>query len=179
MNLDTGDLILFEEDDIISECICKETNNKYSHVGIVVKNSEGLFLLESTGIEKDNNSVKFETTLCNLEYVLLEHKAPIYTRRLEIERDIDFYLNFKKAYDVVNNKPYDIVDFVKLIFLLRIDELHRKDTFYCSALVAFIYVCLGILDYSTPWSMVTPKDLSTESRQLKWLQKLKMEERLS
>jgi hypothetical protein len=45
----------------------------------------------------------------------------------------------------------------------------QKQTMYwCSALVAYIYVSLGFLPETTPWTMIFPKQFSVECDSLKF-----------
>jgi hypothetical protein len=37
----------------------------------------------------------------------------------------------------------------------------HRNTFWCSALVSYIYTELGLLESSTDWSTISPADLST------------------
>ena len=41
-------------------------------------------------------------------------------------------------------------------------HIQRLDTFWCSALIAFIYSMIGLLPKSTPWSYIKPVDWGTE-----------------
>ena len=89
----------------------------------------------------------------------------VYWRKLNCTRDNRFYEKLAEAHNVVHNRPYDVIptDWLKAAFHINKGATQKKKTFWCSALVAYIYVCWGFLDNNTPWTLVSPKMLGTES----------------
>ena len=180
MDFETGDLILFGStksglafllETLIQYC----TNSKYSHCAIVVKDPtfnhkdlKGLYLLESTGgthiKDVEDDEVKFGVQLVPLEERLRTCQEKCYYRKLDIKRDANFNNLLNQSYSIVQNKPYDInpIDWIKAAFNLKVGRLHKDNTFFCSALVSFVYVCLGLLPKDTDWTIMRPKDLGTE-----------------
>ncbi len=80
-------------------------------------------------------------------------------------RDIEhgaFNEKVKFAYNIVKNKPYDIdpFDWIKAEFHLDIGNVQKTNTFWCSALVACVYVKMGLLATSLPWTLIEPKFFS-------------------
>jgi hypothetical protein len=80
-------------------------------------------------------------------------------------RDIEhgaFNEKVKIAYNIVKNKPYDIdpIDWIKAEFHLDIGNVQKTNTFWCSALVACVYVKMGLLEASLPWTIIEPKFFS-------------------
>ena len=79
--LDTGDIILFSGNYIVSKAIEFITGSIYSHVGVVIKNpkfidknlEDGLYIIES-GTESindpENNRKKFGVQLTKLDYII-------------------------------------------------------------------------------------------------------------
>lgn len=180
----TGDLILFHGNvckgrekcflKLLSCCIECCTRSQFSHSGIVIKNPEftspplrGLYLLESTGLENvrdvENNEIKFGVQLRKLDEVLRDYNGTAYWRQLICDRTHFFYRRLAQAHSVVHNRPYDDgLDYIKALFDDEVGNVQKKKTFFCSSLCAYVYVALGFLPRDTPWSIVTPKDLSTE-----------------
>lgn len=180
----TGDLLLFHGKtkggnclmDMLSGLIEGCTHSKFSHSGIVIKDPkftpqplEGLYLLESTGLEDvkdvENKEIKFGVQLRNLREVIQNYDGVVYWRQIICERDQTFYKKLAQAHSVVHNRPYDDgFDYIKAAFDWHIGNVQKKKTFFCSALCAYVYVCLEFLPATTPWSIITPSDLSTEPK---------------
>jgi len=151
----------------------KCTHSNYSHSGIVMKNpnfinKKGLYILESTGFENvpdvEDGKIKFGVQLRDLNEVLNDFEGSIYVRSLECKRDSKFYNILTKAHAAVHNKPYDVLDYFS-VFLkddlhVKIEKLKKENTFFCSALCAYLYTKWGFLDID--WTTVTPGDLSSK-----------------
>ena len=189
---ETGDILLFHGTTSGSNCFMNFlsgaieylTHSKYSHCGIVVKDPDftpkplkGLYILESTGLEDvkdvEDEQIKFGVQLRELEEVINDYDGEVFWRRLNCKRDVNFYQKLSVAHNIVHNRFYDDgFDYIKAAFNWHIGDLHKKKTFFCSALVAFIFVCVEFLPQDTPWSIVTPHELSLEKDQpvhLKWI----------
>lgn len=176
----TGDLLLFRGNSCISFCIECCTQSKFSHCGLVIKDPKftpdpinGLFLLESTGLESvndvENKEIKFGVQLRDLKEVIRDYDGHVYWRQLDCKRGQDFHKKLVQAHSVAHNRPYDDgFDYIKALFDVHIGNVQNKTTFFCSALCAYVYCSLGLLSFETPWSIVTPKQLSSESNQLHW-----------
>jgi hypothetical protein len=176
--LETGDLLLFSTDKWYSKIIEKGIHCKFSHVGIVLKNPtflnenlNGYYLLESGRENFDDvidHMIHFGVEIVPLQNVLDEYKqnneGNIYYRKLKVDRNEQFYLNFKLAYDNVKNKPYNknIFDWLEVLFGYKLFDKKITNRFWCSALVSYIYVNLNILSKEIDWSLITPKYFSDE-----------------
>ena len=172
--LETGDLLLYSGNKgCFSEIIEYWTKSIYSHVAIILKNPTyidpklvGLYILESsyeeTGDAIDNKK-KFGVQIQSLSNVFKECQGKIFWRKLNCERNSEFYLNINNIYKEVQNKRYDInpIDWIKAAFHIDIGNIHRINTFWCSALVSYIYVNLGLLPKDIPWSLISPVELSS------------------
>tara|TARA_B100000927_G_scaffold277283_1_gene258765 strand:- start:999 stop:1706 length:708 start_codon:yes stop_codon:yes gene_type:complete len=181
----TGDVLLFEHKANVSSWseammsfldggISWFTQSKYSHVGIVVRDPEftnpklkGLFLLESNKEDipdAENNEIKFGAEIIDLNYIIKNYNGRIYWRQLECDRGEKFTELFANAHSIIHNRPYDLIitDWISAAFGLDNRNPQRTKTFWCSALVAFIYTQLGLLSPETKWTMVTPKMFGTE-----------------
>tara|TARA_B100001248_G_C27369852_1_gene451086 strand:- start:195 stop:818 length:624 start_codon:yes stop_codon:yes gene_type:complete len=173
-DLRTGDLLLFsQKGSCLSTLIKKCTKSKFSHVAIILKNPtnispelKGYYILESSiEIKRDavDNKKKFGVRIRKLKDAIANYNGSIYWRKLNCLRDDKFYLNIKMLYEDVRNILYDInpVDWFKAAFAIDIGDVHKKKTFWCSALVAYLYVKLGFLPECIPWTIITPNEFSS------------------
>ena len=181
----TGDILLFTHQpdystvlnsiiSLMSKTIQWITNSKYSHAAIIVKDPsftdpplKGLYILESNCEdfkESENAQYKVGVELSSLDTILKEYKGQIYWRKLECTRDDEFRENIKEVHSTVHNRLYDFIltDWLKAAVHLYKGKTQRIKTFWCSALVSYVYVQLGFLDKKTPWSLISPEQLGTE-----------------
>lgn len=172
---ETGDIILFSDRYIFPSALIKLfTESKYTHVGIILrdptfteKKLEGLYIFESTGLDNikdvEDSKFKFGVQIRPFHEIYNSHPGEIYWRKLNIERNTEFYDKFITIHSDLHNKPYDTDPSDWFRAWLDIDNnKKRKDTFFCSAMVSYIYEQLGLLDESINWSIIRPKDLGTE-----------------
>ena len=84
-------------------------------------------------------------------------------RKLVCARDQKFYDKIKAIYDEVKNKPYDInpIDWISSGIGIQLIDTKEKDSFWCSALIAYVYDKLGFIPKKVGWTLLTPKDLSS------------------
>jgi hypothetical protein len=178
--LNTGDIILFSTNKWYSEMIEVGDDCIYSHCGIVLRDPtyidtslKGLYLLES-GAEPFPDSVDhqyhFGVQIVPLidvinEYVI-EKEGSVYHRALTCHRDDIFEKKLVEIYQVVKDKPYDCNPFDWIEALFGIHWFDRKITsrFWCSALVGYVYVKLGLVQDNIDWSLITPKEWSSNSK---------------
>lgn len=173
--LKTGDMLLFKYRSLLSRFIEYFTSSSYSHCGIIIKNpdfgsfkDEGLYFLESTGLDHipdaEQNKVKFGVQIRKLEDVLKDNGGTIYYRKLHCNRNEEFYKKLTHAHTIIHDKPYDDnpLHWVRAKYKLEIGNLQNENTFFCSALVSFVYMTLGLLPLDTKWSTIEPCQLGTE-----------------
>ena len=182
----TGDILLYSTSLWYSKIIEKCTGSKYSHISIILRDPvyidpklKGLYILES-GFERTpdptDGKIKFGVQIKSLNEVLESYESSwlgtLYYRKLECTRDELFYEKLDKIYNIVYDKPYDInlCDWIKAAFKIDIGNEHKTNTFWCSALVAFIYCKMNLLE-NVPWTMVSPKEFSyyEDSNSLKFI----------
>ena len=191
IDLQTGDLVLFTGNTMISRIIQYFQHNKFSHVGIIIKNpkfldpslEDGLYLLES-GFEPIGNRT-YGVQLHLLEDILkLCSKGTVYTRKVVCERNTDFYEKFSTIYQQIKDIPYDINIFdwiaatFKLdynlsdnanyfkIFNIRIPIPFRKTNhFWCSSMTAYVFCKLGLIDENINWTLISPSEFDNSSIQ--------------
>jgi len=184
--MDTGDILLFKpkKKNFLEKMISWFSKSDYTHAAMVWKNPvlldkeqlKGYYVIESTGltlpVDVEDNKLKFGVQLHKLTDILLDNTSDIYLRKLKCTRDQHFYDKMFYAHSVCHNKPYDLqpVDWIDAAFNEHFGNLQKTNKFYCSALCAFILVCVGALPESTPWSIIRPTDLSSDSgaRNITW-----------
>jgi hypothetical protein len=173
-NLETGDIILFSTNRWYSDVIEYADDTLFSHCGIVLVNPtyidaslNGIYLLES-GVEpfpdSTDNKYHFGVQIVPLikvinEYVLRK-AGNLYHRKLVCNRDKSFERNLVRAYGIVKDKPYncDPIDWIEALFGIHWFDRQITSRFWCSALVAYIYVQLKIVDSNIDWTLVTPRE---------------------
>ena len=180
-SFDTGDILLFEGYKELSIFYLLDylieyfTNSKYCHTGMVVKNPKidnkilkGLYLLESTGgtgiKDVTDNKTHFGVQLVPLKERLDKTKEPCYYRKLNCKRTPEFLKLFEDAYYIVRDKPYDVHpdDWIKSDFYIKLGNVQKTNTFFCSALVSYLLTKLEIIPNDTDWTLMRPTDLGTE-----------------
>jgi len=166
----TGDLVLFKGNGYLSWLIEYFGECKYSHIGIVIvdpsQSLKGPYLLDC--------SVTDNVKLRPLKEAIESYDGFAYYRKLIYKRDNEFQSRVIKLYEEIKNAPYDVNFFDWLSAKVLLDsgsiveaekvpfsspEDNKK--FWCSALVAYIYVNTGLLPKETPWSIIAPVDFSS------------------
>lgn len=179
--LDTGDIVLFRGNHLLSHILECMGRSKYSHVGMILKNpkyirpdlEDGLYLLESSSNntpDVEDQQFKIGVQIHRLEDILPEFsKGSVYVRYLDCPRDDVFYKKITEVHEDIHNKPYDFnpEDWIRaewnLIHPLEINPAYQKtDSFWCSALLCYIYGKLDCLDSEMDWSLIAPREFSSE-----------------
>jgi hypothetical protein len=182
--LDTCDIVMFGGVGCFSSILQCVVSNKYIHTGMIIKNpgkyikskeelKDGLYILESTRpemVDATDNHYKFGVQLHHLDEILqLNTQGTVFVRHIECVRDDAFYTKFGNIYKEVHNKPYDIdiIDWItgrlNINFTIPVEpEFKRTDTFWCSALVAYILCELGLIDSNVNWSIIAPGDYGSD-----------------
>jgi len=185
-NLNTGDIILQHSsgpgggnDPGLDGTIEFFTHSPWCHTAIIIRDpwwlkQKGLFVFQSgsgpNSYEDVMNGNRCGVTLNHLDDFLANRKY-IFVRRLE-----NFTFNdgtkkwFKNAFDAAHGKPYDknvcswvgtgIDSFLKCRCCSKITTPKTIKTFWCSALVAYMYVMMGWYDDNLDWSTQTPEDIA-------------------
>jgi hypothetical protein len=174
-NLETGDLILFNGYYFVSNIIEYFSGSIFSHCGVIIKDPyfenkslTGIYVLESGSEEiadPENNRLKTGVQLTKLDTIINTYYGKLYIRKLNCTRDESFYNKLKQIHSDVHNISYDLdpIDWIKAEFNITIGNIQKLDTFWCSALVTYIYIKLGFLNSDIPWTIITPHDLSSTS----------------
>ena len=188
-DLNTGDILLFHDTRKCNSCYNSVfscftglieccTNSEFSHAAMVIRDPQftdpplkGLYILESSFEsfpDVEDNKYKFGVELEDFDKVIESAKTheTIYWRKLRCVRDHKFYETLKEVHTEIHDKPYDFYpeDFINaLIHKQGGATAQLTSRFFCSALVAYVYTQWGFLPYTTAWSRITPKMLSTEN----------------
>ena len=171
----TGDILLYSTSLWYSKIIEYFQGSKFSHVGIILKDPvyineklKGLYILESGSEDipdPTDGKLKFGVQITPLEHTIKSYQnswiGNLYYRKLDYLRDEQFIENIKKIYHDVHNRPYDLdlSDWIKADLKLHIGNEHKTNTFWCSALVSYIYCKMKFLK-DVPWTIISPKNFS-------------------
>ena len=175
-NCETGDILLYNSINPVGRLIEYFTGSKFSHVAIILRDPihinpklTGLYIIES-GSEniKDILSDKkvIGVQVIPLDYVLDQYQngyiGNLYYRKLECIRDAKFSEKITNIVINTDTKSYDFnpEDWIKAAFDIDIGNCQNDNTFWCSALVSYIYIKLGFLPKNLPWTIITPKKFS-------------------
>lgn len=175
-NCQSGDLILYNSNRWYSRLIEWGTGSKFSHIAMILRDPifinpslKGLYILES-GFENIPDSLSnkqtFGVQLIPLEHVLGEYKdayfGNLYYRQLKCQKNELFENKIKECVINTDGKKYDlnILDWFKSLLDLKIGDVHKTNTFWCSALIAYVYAQLGFLNKDIDWTLIEPKKFS-------------------
>lgn len=182
--LETGDILLFSNYPsgifgFFDSLIRFSTQSQYSHIGIVLKDPDflglkGLYMWES-GFENHDDPQygikKIGVQITPLDEVFKSYKdtGHIFYRKLKCPDNLITIEKLKKIHHEVYLKPYDInpVHWLTAIFSPNI-KLDQTNSFWCSALVAYVFIELGILTSDENWTLKRPSDFSLTGENLKF-----------
>lgn len=186
-SLQTGDLLLFHHVANYNNCyncvfscftglIQCSTNSKFSHCAMIVRDPtftnpplKGLYVLESSFElypDVEDHKYKLGVELEEFDNVIKNANEDIYVRKLNCNRDDNFFNILADVHKITYDKPYDLLpqDWIDALFH-KYSGKNAQSTkrFWCSALLAYTYVRWGFLPSYTPWSLISPKMFSSES----------------
>ena len=182
-NLNTGDILLFDYEGnnlfyyYFSKLIKLFTSSKFSHVSMVIKDPtfihpslKGYYVWQSswTGFpDPQDNKVKFGVQISPFTEVYEYYKknnSNISVRRIHSNKNTFNDEKLKEIHSKVYDKPYDIIpkDWIEGAFKID-DNPQKKNRFWCSALIGYIYTQCGLLSKDTDWSILSPADFSDKS----------------
>ena len=172
----TGDILLYNSQYWYSRLIEWGSGSKFSHISIILRDPtfindklNGLYILESSyeDIPDSNTGEKvWGVQIIPLQHVLDEYQKSyvgnLYYRRLETEKDESFYNKLKECVNHTEGDKYDLnpVDWFKAEFQLDVGNTRKENTFWCSALVGYVYCQLGFIDQDISWSILPPRKFS-------------------
>lgn len=172
----TGDILLYNSNYWYSRLIEWGSGSKFSHISIILRDPTfinekltGLYILESSyeDIPDSNTGEKvWGVQIIPLDHVLEEYKKSyvgnLYYRRLETEKGEDFYTKLKDCIKHTEGDKYDLnpLDWFKAEFQINIGNTRKENTFWCSALVGYVYCHMGFIDKDISWSILPPRKFS-------------------
>tara|TARA_B110000211_G_scaffold9963_2_gene10562 strand:+ start:19043 stop:19672 length:630 start_codon:yes stop_codon:yes gene_type:complete len=173
---ETGDILLYNSKTIMGRAIEYFTGSLYSHVSMILRDPtyidpklKGLYIIES-GMENIPDSLTGKKVV-GVQIIPLEHALDyykgslmggVYYRKTDIPRDTIFTEKIKAIVMKTEGVKYDlkVLDWFRALFDVEIGNRQLTNRFWCSALLAYIYVELGLLDKDLEWSMIEPKQFS-------------------
>lgn len=172
----TGDILLYNSSYWYSRLIELATGSLFSHIAIILRDPTyinpkltGLYILESSYEDiPDSNTGKkvWGVQIIPLQHVIDGYKnsymGNLYYRKLESEKTEEFYTTLTKCINHVEGDKYDMnpIDWLKAKYDIQLGNIHKDSTFWCAALVGYVYSCLGYIDKNTPWTILPPKKFS-------------------
>jgi hypothetical protein len=185
IKMQTGDLILFRGTSWISKLVEWVGISKYSHIGIIIKNpkflnpelEDGIYLLESSWNDTpdvEDKEFKVGVQLHFLEDVLKEYpKGSIDVRHIQCERNDSFFTKLIEIHKEIHNKPYDLnpCDWLCARYNIACPfppnaYFQTKKSFWCSALVSYIFCELGLINKEINWTLMAPREFSSDEGKL-------------
>ena len=168
----SGDLLLFRTIDTCANCQRMFTCDKYDHVGIILNKNKKIYIFESTSMGKCTplswNSFKqlfFNLVYYRISYRKLNYECESFEKKSDnlknIEKECiklsdelkgkDYYLSIPRF--ICCNSPEDY-EYEK--------EWSKAQGFCCSALVAAMYLKLGIMKITKSVHSVRPGDFEQD-----------------
>lgn len=175
-NCKTGDLLLYSSTEWYSKFIEYMTGSNYSHISMILRDPiyinpklKGLYILESskeTICDSNTGEYVFGVQIIPLQHVINYYKndsnGSLYYRKLNNNRPEQFYQSLTKCINAIEGDKYDmnVVDLMKIPSGMTWGDVHKDNTFVCSAMVAYVYAQLGFLDKDIPWTTLSPRRFS-------------------
>lgn len=168
-DIQTGDLLIFDGDGLVSNVIKWSTKSSSSHIGVAYRDiaTDIVYIFESTTLIRGVKGSVKGVNMIPLSTRLKAYNRPITWRKLNCPRTPEFHDTFKEFRAKHRNKLYEqnILELAlsavdpKMINVL--DKLHNKDddsTLFCSELVALLYKAWGFLPKDLQANEITPAD---------------------
>jgi hypothetical protein len=167
--LQTGDLVFFSGNGILSNIIKLFTLSKWSHVAIIIKieDCDLIAILESTTMCNVRSLLtnKFEkgVQITPFSERLKKYNGEIAIRKLDCA-EIDRNSAIIKVRDKLIGKPYE--KSIKELFLSLIGNRGKENlnSIFCSELVAESYQALGAINDEKPSNKYVPADFAKDLR---------------
>ena len=172
----TGDILLYNSNYWYSRLIEWGSGSKFSHISIILRDPTfinekltGLYILESSyeDIPDSNTGEKvWGVQIIPIEHVLKEYQSSyvgnLYYRKLHANKSEDFYNKLKECVKHTEGDKYDLnpLDWFKAEFQIDMGNTRKENTFWCSALVGYVYCHMGFIDKDISWSILPPRKFS-------------------
>ena len=178
--LETGDLILFKGKSMVGKCIECISRSKYCHIGMVLKDPtyidpklKGYYLWEASREsfpDAENNEIFYGVQITLLEKVLEEYgNGNVFYRKLISSRGIDNKILYE-IHKKIHHHKYDlnILDWIRAGIYSIDGKVNDKsklvnnkikvpDKVWCSSLIGFIFINMGLISSEIEWKYLSPK----------------------
>ena len=189
ITLETGDLVLVNAHPppshwmmaLFDAAIQYFTRSVYSHVAIVLRDppfvaEKGLYVWESGweygACDPQDGRCKLGVQVTPWASFVANNTGQLYIRKRSRSCPPITDDDLNSIHATVYGTPYDTNPLDWMLAIWRKDLVPQKtDRFWCSALVAYILVRLGVLAENVDWSIVRPADLSSQSNSLVFLER--------
>ena len=179
-DLQTGDILLFDSSDHWYDWLVKKfTSSYYSHSAMVLRDPqfltedkrEGLYLIQSDSpakVDVESNEHKFGVQIVPIDDIFSSGYDKVFIRRLTTTRDDNFDHLLSDIHSKVRDIPYDLNLrnwWIAGMYHIGVSKQMVKrhvDSFWCSALVSYLYKELKLIDQSIDWSNMAPSDLADD-----------------
>ena len=173
-NFETGDLLLFEGKSEFSwsgifDFLLKYfTKSDYTHIGMIVKDPEwanlpkGYYLWHSSLEEDDaeEHKLKLGVQFTSLDRMIQTYNGKLFWRKLNSGNVQITNEKLKEIHKIVHGKPYDLDPIDWFEALIGYKTTRHTNRYFCSALVARIYLFLDLIDHNIDWSIIRPSSFS-------------------
>lgn len=172
-SFDTGDILLFSGNTLFSKAIKLVTRSHWSHIGMVLKDDDGLLYC----FESDNEPIKdipeIGVRKVPLKYKIETYDGEIAVRRLRPPewRQTMLREEMKLICNTFGNIHYEehFLELIKSVYDGPFGK-NKEDlsSVFCSELIASIYRRCSLLDFDIPSNEYTPADFSGRILNLKY-----------
>ena len=165
--LQTGDVVLFRGESLISWLIELLTNSVYSHIGMVFREPgstgrDGLYLWQS--FEPEHGVVRDSLEPFLVKYISDGLKSTFVIRLMTVERTPEMIAALRTFMGEVMGHPFpSYVVWIGTWILAKIGFPTNWSTFYCSELVAQSFMEMGLLPLKPYAPIYTPGRFSAKS----------------
>ena len=159
-DLQTGDVILFHQDGLISKLIELFTESHFSHIGMVVREGDGSLKLWQS-FEPAGGVVTDDLLGFLQKYTKTYKGVYIDARHLNVARTPNFWEALPAFVNEMTGRPFPTAWGMVVHFIegkLGIDS--GRKTFFCSDLIADTYMQVRLLPKTPPPNFYAPKNFS-------------------
>lgn len=158
--LQTGDVMLFHQDGLISSLIELVTEAHFSHVAMVVREDDGGLKLWQS-FEPDGGVVSSDVLPFLQRYTSNYKGVYIDARRLQVDRTADFWAPLPAFVKEMTGRPFpSALGMAVRYFEGRLGIDSGEKEFFCSDLVADTYMQVGLLKKKPPPNYYAPRSFS-------------------
>jgi len=157
VRLDVGDIILFNNSELIRHTIKIATGSEWDHIGLVAKTKgrKGLFLLEAV-----NDGVRLFNLCLRLDFY--RETAKLGIRKLLADKTPEMIAALVDFVEESIGKPYSSM--MDVVRSYNGTILTDDQSYFCSQLVAVAYQRMGLLSKDMPANLFLPVHFEIDER---------------